>query len=82
MNKSSIENPIEIMRSIVNQFDDAIINQFNNQFIDILTYRVSGDIDKLVSLAKRRATFYLITNIIPLPGFRFRNNLAFNKRRR
>jgi hypothetical protein len=56
---SSIENPIEIMRSIINQFDDAIINQFRDEFIDILTYRVSGDIDKLVSLAKRRAEFLL-----------------------
>lgn len=57
---SSIENPIEIMASIISQNElDPIIIQFNNKFIDILTYRVSGDIDKLVSLAKRRADFLL-----------------------
>ena len=35
------------------------INKLQEKFIDILTYRVSGDIDKLVSLAKRRAEFLL-----------------------
>jgi len=59
---SNIETPTEVLVSINEQHDDPIIRQFIEKYIDILTYKSSWSIDKLVIQSKRRAEFLLNNN--------------------